>query len=87
MPRPSVFLQASPQHSPKVAELDSAVLVQKDVLGLHVAVQDAVGVQVIESRDQLSSNSLDLQRQETLTLCPMAPPAGTTTVPLMVWLP
>lgn len=60
MPQAYTSSLAGHPHAPKVTELDDAVFAQEDVLGFHVTVQDAVGVQVIESRDQLGSDGLHL---------------------------
>ncbi len=50
--------------SPKVTELHLSSLSQKNVLWLHVSVQNAMAVQVAQSRHQLSGNGLHLERRE-----------------------
>jgi hypothetical protein len=43
---------------PKVGELEVAVLVDEQVLGLEIAVEDPVGVAVVEALDELQRESL-----------------------------
>jgi hypothetical protein len=43
---------------PKVGELEVAVLVDEQVLGLEIAVEDPVGVTVVEALDELQRESL-----------------------------
>ena len=43
---------------PKVAELDDAIGPDQDVLRLHVPVDDAVGVQIVQGPHQLLGNPL-----------------------------
>lgn len=38
---------------PKVGDLEVTVLVDEEVLGLKIAVEDAVGVEVVHSLDEL----------------------------------
>ena len=45
---------------PKVAELDDASAADEDVLRLHVAVDDAVGVKVVEGSDELPGDGAHL---------------------------
>lgn len=66
MPQAYTSSLAGHLHVPEVTELDDTIFAQQDVLGFHVTVQDAVGVQVIESRDQLGSYGLDLPETQEL---------------------
>lgn len=44
----------------EVADLEVAVFVDEEVLGLEIAVQDAVGVAVADSEEELVAELLDL---------------------------
>lgn len=49
---------------PKVAKLDHAALAQHDVLRFHIAMKDAVGVQIVQSGQQLAGHLTDLRWAE-----------------------
>jgi hypothetical protein len=44
---------ANSSRQAKISELEAAVLVNEQILGLQIAVQDAVGVTKVQSLDEL----------------------------------
>lgn len=49
---------------PEVAQLHDTSLAKKDVLRLHIAVENAVGMQVEEGRHELASDPSDLGQRK-----------------------
>lgn len=61
--KPSRLLRL-PTNLPKVAKLDHAALAQHDVLRFHIAMKNAVGVQIVQSGQQLAGHLTDLRWAE-----------------------
>lgn len=56
----SFFLKSN-QHLPKVTQFHHSTFPQQDILWLHVSMENAMRVQIKESRDQLAGDLTDLR--------------------------